>query len=158
MGDQEAWLYLTASRWEDWVKLCLLTRLLKANCRCNYGRSSQVNQDTFGVPVPARVAQIAAEIHTACGLSVSAFQATSEKVDRIVTNIFDRRQHDRIFNGKWYIGFFAEVALKAAAGRPYNANGLESTHVVGIANAVADLSAPWAKDFRAPIEKIASWF
>lgn len=156
MGDQDAWLHNVASQWKDWVRLCLTTRLLGANCQCNYGRPSQVNQDTFGNPVAARVAQVTSDILVASGLPIPRFDTALRKAGRIVDNTYARRQHDRVFKGKWYGGFLAEVARQAATGRPYNANGLD--RIPAIANASTDVSEPWAEGLRKPFLKIVALF
>jgi hypothetical protein len=158
MGYQEAWMHDTASKWKDWVQLCLLTRSIGLNCHCNYGRPSQVNHETYGNVLPARVSQMLVEISAASGLPAAQFDAALQKARRTVDNVFARRQHDRLFKGKWYPGFLAEIARGAAGGRPYNPNGLEGGRMFAIATAIVDVSKPWCEAFRKPLEKAAALF
>jgi hypothetical protein len=156
MGDQEAWMLNVASTWKDWIKLCLLGRVLNVNSRCGYGRASQVNENSFGKPMAPLITQMLGEIHTASGLPTSQFDAAWRRIDRTVENMFARSEHDRIFKGKWYIGFMPELAKRAAAGRQFDANGLEATQVFAIANKSVDPAERWAASLRAPLERIVA--
>jgi hypothetical protein len=156
--DQENWLRRAALEWKEWIGLCLLTRIIGVNSRSNYGRhQSQVNNGAYGGIIPSSVPKMRAEILTASGLSNQDFDLIERRVNRLVDRAFSEGRQDRIFRGTWYGRFLVEDVEKAAAGRHYNSNGLQ-TRFLAIANSRLDFACPWAAPFLGPLRSVMALF
>lgn len=153
IGDQSEWMFRAATEWKDWVKLCATAQLLNANCGCTYSSHSQINDGPYGGVNGARLSRLAGELRVATGLPLNEFQAIVDRMSVRIDRIYASSRHDRVFKGKWYAKFLAEDVRRAADGRPYNGNGLE-TRVHAIAGAKLDFGQAWAGYFKVRISSV----
>ena len=157
IGDEKEWTRRAADEWKDWMKLCLLTRIIGTNSPTNYGRTSQLNVGAYGGVIPGAVVTATAEILAASGLPMPDFARVLAKASRFVDQAFRHGHYDRLFKGKWYGVFVAEDARNAAAGRQYDGNAI-GDRVFAIAASKRDFAQPWSTPFVAPVRRIFEKF
>lgn len=150
LGDQRLWMVRVANEWKEWVKLCSAAQLLDARVGCGYSRPSQIHHAPYGALNIAAANALADQLEMTCGLTVVQFRRLIARNSQRIDRIYIAGQHDRVFKGEWYARFLAEDIRKAAAGRAYNANGLESRLLSAIPLSL-DVDQAWAGHFKSPI-------
>ena len=113
-----------ASRWRDWVALCILAMKLKQRSPVSYrAPQSNINNPADAPVNPVDLQAIVAAMEAQSGLASRAFARRRDAAYRLVDRLFDRFQHDLLFKGKWYgPHVFRELDL-ATGGGIYNRNG-----------------------------------
>jgi hypothetical protein len=144
IGNQQAWMQRAATEWKDWVRLCTLARILKVSGIYNFSVPSRVNAGPYQPLIPGQLAAFVGQLQISSGLAAPQFKRRMDRVDALVDRIYGAGQHDRVFKGSWYGGFLSLDLRKAAAGRAYNANGIEEKFETA-ALAKLDFTQPWAE-------------
>ena len=153
LGDPEVWRRTRAELWREWVKLCLITRVLDTNCECNFGVQSRINTSAAGAVDPGLIDRYRKAIQAAAGVQDAVFARVEKRVSRIVDWLYARGAYDRVFKGKWYSCFLSRDVERIAAGRPYDARGLEPRLLTAVA-ATLDFRGAWADYFRGRMEEL----
>jgi len=154
-GNQSTWLRHCVDAWRIWTKMCAFSQVRRARCICTYRANSQVNSFTWGPVDAALVSTHMRILEQASGMSPQKFARAFGRIGRWVDGKYDSGLPDSVFKGKWYRGFVASAFPSAAAGRAYNANGLEDRVTANLAMSV-DPTAPWASRFVDPVRVIAA--
>src|SRR5262249_1070255 len=69
VGDPYTWRRRAASRWREWMALCILAMQIGASTDCNYGVRSRVNRNEIGSLDPAALAKRKTTMATAAGMT-----------------------------------------------------------------------------------------
>lgn len=77
------------------------------------------------------------------------FRQVCHKVDRI----YSTGQHDLVFKGTWYTCVLVENIKRAADGRRFSRNKLE-TRLLSSLTLTLNYCDPWTEHFRVPIRKL----
>ena len=153
IGDYGVWRHQAASKWKEWVKLCLFARKHSINSESSYSRVSQVNTPLHGPLNTISYAQYLALLETRSGLSTAEFSRAYATLSSGVDKRYLSRTFDLVFKGKWYAAFL-EAHIRSAAGvRPINSNGLASRLDSAVALTL-DFGGHWAEHFKAPLRAL----
>ena len=80
------------------------------NHQCNYRLASTINQPLDAPSDVAAVARVRQEFELASGLTPREFERAYRAVVRMVTAMYERRRHDTLFKGKWYLRLLETAA------------------------------------------------
>jgi hypothetical protein len=142
-----------AAEWKEWVKLCIIARLLSVPGIYNFSVPSKVHAGPYEPLDSALLAKLSAQLENASGLSTPQFKRRADRVSALVERIYALGQHDRLFKGSWYGGFLSVDLARAARGRAYNANGIKDRFVAA-ALAKLDFTQQWADDIRTSVSLV----
>lgn len=81
------------------------------------------------------------------------FKRAVGAVGGMVTARYRRGEHEKVFNGKWYVAVMQCQIERIAGDRPYNSHGL-SNRIMGALASNVDFSQPWADHFRSPLRNL----
>jgi len=154
IGDPSAWLRKTAEAWRDWVVLCIISALGEISSENTYSVPSRINHDSYGSLNPQAVSDALSLMETRSGMQPQAFNSLHDKALRLVNRHYKRGLHDKIFKGKWYLGFLAHELKSSLGNKLANQNGLEE-RLLSSALAILDFEGAWANQFQAPLEDAA---
>jgi hypothetical protein len=149
IGDAEAWRRRQADLWRDWVKLCVLAQTKRIRCQSNYGVTSQINNPLNAATDPAALGDRLLQMQTASGLTAAAFQSARRSTSSRVDRLYQQRQHDRVFKGKWYAPLMESEVRNIAAGEPIQANFAH--RLMGAVALAVDYDGPWANPLKVRI-------
>jgi len=154
LGDYALWRRNAASRWKDWVTICLFSETRKIGSMSTYGRhTSPINRGVYG---PLNMNEYRSHLQTLrkrAGLSSSQFKHLFERLCRRVDKIYSGAQHDIVFKGKWYIQFLTEDIRNVARPRRFDCTYLEKRLLSTLALTL-DFDEGWTDHFKAPIHGI----
>jgi len=152
--DDSRWRELAASRWKDFVSLCLLSSKLGINCDCNYGNSASPLNAPPDSPTDERALEARLQAASrGLGIDIRIVKRKFEASRRIVERCYAGRRYDLVFNGKWYFHLLEFEVQRATgdvrAGRHALRNSVEAALLTGL-----DFAAPWVEHFRQPMRNI----
>jgi len=111
------WTHQCATEWTDWIAFCYIAVKRDVGIG-NFGANCSLfhNGPRSNINLVKKAA-----IETACcsrtGMPPANLAAEIADAVRIVQRLLVRYDHDKIFNGKWYLYFLATDATRVAAGR-----------------------------------------
>jgi hypothetical protein len=143
------WRSTAATRWREWVALCIMAMKLSLTHPASYTRVSSINVPADAVTDAALLGVCVGEMEARSGLVPADFRKTLSACYRFVDAINRRGNHDLLFKGKWYLQF---VLRGLEAINPhFNQHGA-SDRLVGGLIATTDFNAPWSRHFRQPLQ------
>lgn len=153
-GSQDDWRRQAATKWKDWVILCLFSHCHEVSSICNYGRPiSPINDGVYG---PVKVNEFTnhiSNLESNCGMSASKFSRCFANLTRRVEEVYRQGQYDRIFKGKWYLSFLAADIKRIAGRRRYRSRYIEQTLLTGLLQTM-NLNEEWAEYFKKPLRTL----
>jgi len=151
IGDPEIWRPAQAVLWKDWVTFCVLVQKYGIPHQCSFRlAASTLNTPPDRAADPATVELYRQELEARSGMTPARFRKAYQAVARLVSSIYARKEHDRVFKGNWYLRLLEIAIERTAAGRPYNSHGI-SNRLQGAVASTVDFSAEWAEHFREPM-------
>jgi len=151
--DPVAWTRRAATNWKPWVKYCVLVNQLGLARLRTYGlNTSPMHGRPYGAVDGGHQRSLYAAARTNSGLRASEFRGHLHRVSGYVDRLYSRRQHDRVFNGKWYKTFLAEDAKRAAGGRHYSRARLQE-RIADCLLTTLNFRGRWAARFHRAIDR-----
>ena len=153
LGEQEAWREKAARQWKEWVKLCLFAGVKGPGRESFYGRNkSGINQGIRGSVDQAEYERHKKNMQPE-GMDGRQFEEAFERLSVKVEQLYDEREFDVVFKGKWYFEFLLDdlqgipgnVRLKQKALRETLRSALEQT---------LNFHEPWAEHLRGPVREV----
>ena len=155
LGDYTAWRQRAATKWKEWVKLCLFSRTRGIRSISNYGRLSKVNKELCGPVDAKKCGYYRSILQKKSGMRSEHFKCSFARLSRKVDTIYSRGQHDLIFKGTWYTYFLTEDIRRIAGSRHFNSHYLERRLLSSLAQTL-NLDDPWTDHFRVPIRGLVA--
>jgi len=149
LGEQRDWRRSVATRWREWVELCLTAALLRVRNYPGYNSLSRVHNSHEESADLAKVTSELGVIQSRSG-SAMAFHRIYGRAQRKVHAAFEADEFDLVFKGKWYC-VVLEADLRAAGlWRPSIKGSFADRVVAGLALSVAP-SGSWCSYVRDPL-------
>jgi hypothetical protein len=148
------WTTQSATSWSNWIAFCLLSAKSSSMNLPNFGVKSLINTNTFGPCERARLTALLTSGSRRSGINISDISKLYRREEKRVSTMIRSNTFNKVFNGKWYHGFFAEEARRVAAGRALPADfedRLESTLL-----STLDFSGGWLAHLRTRIASVIS--
>jgi hypothetical protein len=154
LGDYGVWRRRAATKWKNWVRLCLFSKTCGFESISNYGLlRSPINARVCGPVKRTEYERYLSDLQNKSHLPPDEFKRSFERLCRKVDRIYSAGQHDHIFKGRWYACFLVEDIKRVAARRRFNSEQLETKLLSGLALKL-NYCDPWAEHFRAPIRRL----
>ncbi len=132
-GDYGVWRRRAATKWKNWVRLCLFSKTCSIEPMPNYRLSrSPINAGVCGPVKRTEYKRYLLDLQNESHLLPDEFKRSFERLCRKVDRIYSAGQHDRIFKGRWYACFLVEDIKRVAARRHFNSEQLEKKLLSGI--------------------------
>ena len=147
LSDLESWRYQSASKWKDWVKICLLTQKLNIRGEANYSKESQIHTDKFGPVDLGLLKEYLEKLKIKSGLTDKQFRAAYKSSSKTVDDLYSRMDYDLVFKGKWYAKFLEHDMKTISFNRPYQHNGL-AERLTSTTQTTLDFSGDWTNYFK----------
>jgi len=148
------WCIEAASRWKEWVKICIFAKKHKIESVANFRIASPINRNLNGTVDFGKKRKLVKELKEKFTGSSREFDVKMKRISKYVDTLFRKGKHDKIFKGKWY-SIIAEADLKEEfKGSGFDTDKL-SKHLPKILSSDLDFTSLWAKKFRDDIESIA---
>jgi len=96
-----SWLAGTVSLWKEWIALCLVSQVKRANCGCTFDCISRVNPDPLAPPDSAQVSDYRTRMATALSISQQALDFEVNAALRRVEASIQKGTPPQYFKGKW---------------------------------------------------------
>ncbi len=155
LGDYAEWRRKAATKWKEWVKLCLFSQIHGIQSAINYRCKSRVNKELCG-PLDSNLCeQWRLTLERKSGLPSGRFKVLFARISRKIDRMYRENQHDLIFKGKWYAHFLAYDIEKIANTKAFQSRRLEKRLLTALAQTL-NLDGDWTHDFRSPIRRLAS--
>lgn len=152
LGDDDAWRRRAADAWKEWSVMCLFARMHRIDCGATYSTVSKINVGTSPQLEPLTLAKYRGLLRQKFQGPQGAFSREYARIGQLVDRAYKRGQHDRFFNGKWYVHFMVESIRAIAGPVPYDSRGVHSRMTTSVVSTL-DYKAKWSNHFRAPIEQ-----
>ena len=154
LGDYEVWRRRAATKWKNWVRLCLFSKTCGIESTSNYRLSrSPIHAGVCGPVKRIEYKRYLSALQNKSHLPHDEFKRSFKRLCRKVDRIYSAGQYDRIFKGRWYACFLVEDIKRVAAGRRFNSVRLETKLLSSLALKL-NYCDPWADHFRAPIRRL----
>lgn len=155
LSDPSWWCRQAATKWKDWVKLCMFAKQEDIRCQANYHDYSPINSPpSANVDAQKRRAWIST-LREKSELSSAVFETRFASASNRVDTYFRRGEHHKVFKGKWFAHLLADEIKHIMGARPYDSKGL-ATRLPSAVAATLDFDADWAEYFKAPLDRVIS--
>lgn len=148
------WCSNAASRWEDWVAMCVFSKMSGSGLP-GYRLTSQINRPLNGPVDNALLEQRLQELTVALGWSRDRVDTEFERTRRYIHRYYVNGRQDVVFKGKWYCTILEMDVRGAMAGRPVRSERMGERMLSTLA-ATMDFSRNWATPFREAVERIVA--
>lgn len=154
LSNYETWRRRAATKWKNWIRLCLFSKTCGIESMSNYRLlRSPINAGVCGPVKLAEYKSHLSNLQNKSRLPPDEFNRSFKRLCRKVDRIYSAGQHDRIFKGRWYACFLVEDIKKVAAGRDFNSSRLGDKLLSGLASSL-NYCDSWTEHFRAPIRRL----
>ncbi|MHC1726009.1 MAG: DUF4435 domain-containing protein [Syntrophobacteraceae bacterium] len=153
VADQEEWLKNSATKWKDWVKICLFSRFFPSVRSHNYSRSSPFNSPITGDIDLDRHKEVLSVVQSQSSLSEGDFNREFDHVSQLVDDLYQNGEYGKVFKGKWFRICLASEIRKVVNNEPGNVDGIERHITRHLANTL-DFNSAWTDYFKKPLATI----
>jgi hypothetical protein len=154
IGNGKAWCRAKAELWKDWVVFCVIVQKYGLSHQCNYKVGASIINQPIDTPADAAtVAQYRQQLEARSGMAPRRFDKAYVAVVRLVTAMYARGEHDKLFKGKWYLRFLVKEVVDLAAGRHFSAHAISNSLQAALCSTM-DVSHAWAEYFKAPMRAL----
>lgn len=149
------WCVTAASRWREWVKLCLFVQKHRVNGVNNYRICSAINTPLNGTLDPVKYSDFKSNVINSLGITADDFDEKYAVIETKVDKMFRSNTHNIVFKGKWY-STLLELDLRTEfAGRNLHLEKIAQRAVSALASTL-DFGASWVDHFTVPLQKVIS--
>jgi len=151
LGSNVQWCRKAAQAWLEWVKICLTACYYSPAAGPYYSRPiSQINTTPFAEVNVTDVAKHKLRLKLSSELSSAEFSKASQKIEQLVSKLYNKGEFGKVFRGKWYPVLLLADIEKAAAGRRYNSSNFADRIICCLAER-ADYEGRWTLRYRETI-------
>jgi hypothetical protein len=143
------WCETAASRWKEWIVVCLFSVTCGRGRVANYGSGSRVNTPQNGPVDRALYAAQVLEVGNSSGLPQAQRERAVGRLEKRVERHLADGTYDLVFKGKWY-STLLEMDLRAAfpgRGQMQRVGTRATTALL----ATLDFSQDWAEHLLRPV-------
>lgn len=153
IGDYAKWRDRAATKWKDWVKLCLFSRMCKISSMSNYKRgTSPINNGAYGRLKKKEYKCHLSDLRSRLGLHSTQFSSKFRQVSSLVDKIYSKGHYDIVFKGKWYACFLIEDIRKIAQRR--RCTQVSREMLINNLTQTLDFDNSWANHFKTPLRRL----
>jgi hypothetical protein len=151
LGDSAKWRQEVAQQWKSWVKLCLFSRKYKLNCECNYGNLPKKSDNPLYEMLADDIyLQYKEIVKNSSKLTEKQFNQSFGSICKKVDDLYAKGEHDLIFKGKWYAGFFKMAIERVIGTKPSDSD----KSCFQITMSTVDFNGKWAEHFKKPLKSL----
>lgn len=152
--DNSMWCKNAAVNWKEWVKFCVFSRYRNVNCICNYSVPSKL-QNPYEEVENTKYNDHLNEIRKKSKLTNIGFKRVFNKISNLVDELYDTDQHNKIFNGKWFVDFLIADVKSLAGNKPYITSSLNDRILVSLQVSL-NVNQSWVSSYYKIFDKLVS--
>lgn len=152
-GSNEDWRQRVAEHWKCWVKLCLFAQKRDITGECNYSVRSPINNPLHGPVDLSAYSRRLKTLELRSGLSTEKFKSTFRRLSKLVDDLYNSREYDRVFKGKWYAPLLTTQIKEITGIPPQHFQALPDL-LPKMVIVTLDFNLHWAEHFKKPLQKL----
>lgn len=153
IGDYAKWRDHAATKWKDWVKLCLFSHMCKISSMSNYRRkTSPINNGVYGRVRKKEYKCHLSDLRSKSGLNSTQFSSKFRQASSLVDKIYSKGHYDLVFKGKWYACFLIEDIRKIAQKR--RCTQVSREMLISNLTQTLDFNNSWADHFKTALRRL----
>jgi len=156
IGNQNDWRLRVASYWKDWVKICFFTKTHNIGCEYTYSSQSRINKPKYGNLIDAAAySAYLLTIEKLSGLSKLQFRRAFQRISKKIDFIYQQKNCDFVFKGKWYSPFMEDEIKKIMGKAPANIKAFQIRLETALLTSL-DFTGKWSQHFIKPLSNLTN--